>query len=162
MDVPKLIDWKTQLQDKLSEVGNSKEDMIQIINTCDSYLKEMQEIGKWFSDCQQFITQIRGNLGEMYRLRFNSEPIPQSQPVLPGKLFLNNPSNRQQYVREIALAITQVGSEINCESILKELDRRSIELKGSNLNAIIGTIMNGYRSNFKKVEGKRGVFLRIK
>jgi len=38
-------------------------------------------------------------------------------------------------------------------------ERRNIKLIGSNPNAIIGTIMNGFKSNFQK--GKRGEFLRI-
>ena len=65
-------------------------------------------------------------------------------------------------VRDVALSMTKVGDTVSYEGILEELKRRGMKLVANNPNATISTILNGFKPEFSKVEGKRGTFQRQK
>jgi len=60
----------------------------------------------------------------------------------------------------VALSITNPGDDISDEAVLEELQRRGMKIDGFNPTAIISTILNGFKPQFEKIEGKRGVFRR--
>jgi hypothetical protein len=160
MDMPIFKDWKERLQQDLEQTSNKKDDLVKISLICDGYSKEIESLRAWATEQQRFVNGVKAHSDEFYRLRFNSEPVGQSEQkaALPQQTTLNTSESRQQTIRAIALEITKVGAETNCEALLKELERRNIKLEGNNPKAIIATILNGFKSRFEKV-GK-GVFKR--
>ena len=82
--------------------------------------------------------------------------------LLPALAFLlyDTPERRKQTVQEVALAITKPGDNVSDKAIREELKRRGMKLIAGNPTATISTILHGFKSQFTKVEGKRGVFKR--
>jgi hypothetical protein len=160
MNNPALKDWKNLLQQDLERIGNKKDDILKVISICNDYSKEIESVRQWIAGHQRFVDGVMATFDDLYRLRFNSEPVrrPELKMALTQQILLNTPKIRAQEIRKIALATTQIGTETDCVSIQRELERRGMKLEGNNPNAIISTILNGSTSGFKKV-GK-GVFKR--
>jgi hypothetical protein len=58
------------------------------------------------------------------------------------------------------LSVTEPGGEVMDEVILEELRRRGLRIDMPNPTAAISTILNGFKPQFEKVQGKRGIFKR--
>ena len=85
-------------------------------------------------------------------------PRPTEAPI--KEVFLDTPESRKQAIREVALSITELGDEISDEAVLEELKRRGMKIDLINPTATISTILNGFKPQFEKVQGKRGLFRR--
>jgi hypothetical protein len=77
------------------------------------------------------------------------------QEVLP-----DTPESRRRMVRDVALSLTKPGEMIKDKAIVEEIKRQGLKLSAKNPTAMVSTILNGFRVEFEKVEGKRGVFRR--
>jgi hypothetical protein len=97
----------------------------------------------------------------MYFTMFGKQPPPRPTEVQVKEVLLNTPQDRKHAIREAALAITKPGGEVSDEAVLDELKIRGMKVVANNPTAAISTILNGFKSQFKKVEGKRGVFTRL-
>jgi hypothetical protein len=75
-------------------------------------------------------------------------------------VLLDTPERRKQAIREVALSITKPGDDVSDEAVLEELRRRWMRINAPNPTAIISTILRGFKPQFEKVLGKRGVFRR--
>jgi hypothetical protein len=49
---------------------------------------------------------------------------------------------------------------VSDEAVLEELKRRGMKIDASNPTATISTVLHGFKPQFEKVQGKRGVFTR--
>ena len=161
MTIPKLEEWKESLQRDLENVGNKKDDLLKVISLCENYSREIQSVLNWVSDHVTFVDGIKGEYIRLYRIRFGQDPPLQvkEKPTM-NEVLLNTSKARKKAVRDVALAISQPGSEISGKAILEEFTRKAMKLSGSNPNAIIGTILNGFTAEFEKVKGKSGIFKR--
>ena len=59
-----------------------------------------------------------------------------------------------------ALSMTEPGDDVSDEAVLEELKRRGMKIDAANPTATISTILHGFKSQFEKVQGTRGVFKR--
>jgi len=60
----------------------------------------------------------------------------------------------------VALSITKLGDNVSDEAVLEELKHRGIKIDAANPTAVISTILHGFKPQFEKVQGKRGIFRR--
>ena len=97
---------------------------------------------------------------DMYLTRFNKQPQPRPTKTPIPEVLLDTPEIRKQTIREVALSITKPGNELSDEAVLGELKRRGMKIDLVNPTATISTILRGFRPQFEKVQGKRGVFRR--
>jgi hypothetical protein len=157
---PVLKDWNALVQKQLKKAGYSEKDILEIIYLCHDYLSEIQPIGQWLGQQQGFITQMHRTFGEMYFTMFGNQPPPRPTEAPITEVLLDTPEGRKQAIREVALSITEPGSEVSDEAVLEELKRRGMKIDLVNPTATISTILNGYKPQFEKIQGKRGLFKR--
>jgi hypothetical protein len=163
MTIQESKDWKRLLQDKLENTGNKKEDVQSICDICDEYSVEIGSLMRYLSEQDNFVAGIKHQYSVIYNLRFGSTPISHlNEPKKTEPKLLDNRKSRSQVIKEIALEVIKPGQETERNfTLIKELmKKRNLELVGGNPNAIISTILNGYVSEFEKVQGKKGVFKR--
>ena len=75
-------------------------------------------------------------------------------------MILDTPEHRKQAIRDVALSLTKPGDDVSDEAVLEELKRRGMRIEAANPTAAISTILNGFKPEFEKVQGKRGIFKR--
>jgi len=157
---PVLKDWKTLLEEQLNKTAHGEADILKIIYACQDYIGEMQLDSQWLGQQQGFISRIYSNFLDMYSARFGNQPPPRPQQAPIKEILLETPERRKQVIREVALSITKPGDDVSDEAILEELKRRGIKLATSNPTATISTILYGFKPQFEKVQGGRGIFKR--
>jgi hypothetical protein len=158
--IPELKDWRGLLEERLNKVAYTEEDILQILHLCQDYLVEIQPAGQWIGQQQGFINQMQRIFNEMYFTRFNKQPPPRPTEAQIPEILLDTPEIRKQTIREVALSITTPGNEVSDEDVLEELKRLGKKLDLVNPTATIATVLRGFRPQFEKVQGKRGVFRR--
>lgn len=158
--LPVLKDWKGLVENQMQTAGYKEDDILKIAYACEDYIAEIQPAIKWVNDQNSFLQQISGNFRTQYAVRFGKEIPPRPTEMLVSEVPLDTPEHRKQVVREVVLAITKPGDNVSDEMILEELKRRGMKLIAGNPTATISTILHGFKSQFTKVEGKRGVFKR--
>lgn len=159
---PALHRWRDQVEDKIKQGEHEKKDVLEIIWLAQKLLREMEPASRWVSDQYQYLNAIASEYMRIYGIRFGEQPPPQPQKEAVPEILLNIPERRKQVIRDIALSMTKVGDSVSYEGILEELKRRGMKLVANNPNATISTILNGFKAQFSKVEGKRGTFQRQK
>jgi len=159
-ELPKLKDWKSLVEGKLKKTGHTEADMLELLYLCEDYLREIQPIALWIGQQQGFVTQMLRIFTDMYYTRFNKQPPPRPAEAPIVEILLDTPERRKQTVRDIALSITKPGDVVSDEAIYEELKHRAIRLDASNPTATISTILKGFKTQFEKVKGERGVFRR--
>jgi hypothetical protein len=97
---------------------------------------------------------------EMYVTMFGEQPPPRLEEATIAEVLLDTPEPRKQAIRDVALSITNPGDDVCDEAVFEELKRRGMKIDTANPTATISTILNGFKPQFKKVQGKRGVFSR--
>jgi len=157
---PVLKDWKTLVQNHLNNAAYAEADMLKIIHMCQDYLGEIQPIGQWVGQQEGFIRQMHRILSDMYFTMFGKQPPPRPTEAPITEVLLDTPEGRKQAIREVALSITKPGDDVSDEAVFEELKRRGLKIDAFNPTAIISTILNGFKPQFEKVQGKRGVFRR--
>ena len=125
--------------------------------TCQDYLGEIQPIGQWVGQQQGFVRQMHRIFSDMYFTMFGKQPPPRPTEAPITEVLLDTPERRKQAIREVALSI---GDDISDEAVFEELKRRGMKIDAANPTATISTILNGFKPQFEKVQGKRGVFRR--
>jgi hypothetical protein len=158
--LPVLRDWKGLVEDQMKTAGYKEDDILKMAYACEDYIAEIQPTIKWVNVQNNFLQQILGNFRGQYALRFGKEIPPRPTEMLVSEVLLDTPERRKQAVREVALAMTNPGDNISDEAILEELKHRGMKLLADNPTATISTILHGFKSQFSKIEGKRGVFER--
>jgi len=158
--VPILKDWKSLVEGKLKKTGHTEADMLEVLYLCEDYLREIQPIAMWIGQQQGFVTQMTRVFTEMYYTRFNKQPPPRPAEAPIVEIHLDTRERRKQTVRDIALSITKPGDVVSDEAIYEELKHRAIRLDASNPTATISTILKGFKHQFEKVKGERGIFRR--
>jgi len=158
--IPELKDWKGLLEKRLNKVTYTEEDISEVLYLCQDYLVEIQPAGQWVGQQQGFINQMQRIFNDMYFTRFNKQPPPRPSETPIPEVLLDTPEIRKQIIREVALSITKPGNEVSDEAVLAELKQLGKKLDLVNPTATISTILRGFRPQFEKVQGKRGVFRR--
>ena len=157
---PVLKDWKTLVEKQLHKADYAEADILKIMYMCQDFLGEIQPISQWVGQQQAFVTQMHQIFNQMYFTRFGKPPPASPAEVPVTEVLLDTPERRKQAVREVALSITKPGDNVSDEAVLEELKRRGMKTDTSNPTAAISTILNGFKPQFDKVDGKRGVFRR--
>lgn len=160
MKPPVLHDWKRKLEERVESELQTKEGLTEIIHLCEELLEEIEPVTKFLNEQRIFVVNLKELYQKMYDTRFHELPPPRPKKDRGEEVLLDTPEIRKQAVREMALAVTSIGGEITDEDVLKALESESKHLVADNPTATISTILNGYKSHFEKVEGKRGVFKR--
>jgi len=158
--IPELKDWRGLLEKRLNKVTYTEEDILEVLYLCQDYLVEIQPAGQWVGQQQGFINQMQHIFNDMYFTRFNKQPPPRPSETPIPEVLLDTPEIRKQIIREVALSITKPGNEVSDEAVLAELKQLGKKLDLVNPTATISTILRGFRPQFEKVQGKRGVFRR--
>ena len=158
--IPELKDWRGLLEKLLNKVTYTEEDILEVLYLCQDYLVEIQPAGQWVGQQQGFINQMQRIFNDMYFTRFNKQPPPRPSETPIPEVLLDTPEIRKQIIREVALSITKPGNEVSDEAVLAELKQLGKKLDLVNPTATISTILRGFRPQFEKVQGKRGVFRR--
>ena len=159
-ETPVLKDWKTLVEKQLHKVAYAEADILRIMYMCQDYLGEIQPIGQWVGQQQGFVTRMYSIFSEMYVTMFDKQPPPHPEEAPITEVLLDTPEGRKQAIREVALSITKPGDDVSDEAVFEELKRRGMKIDAFNPTATISTILNGFKPQFKKVQGKRGVFSR--
>ncbi len=159
-DTSALKDWRVLLEKRLNKATYTEEDILEILNLCQGFLLEIQPISQWLGQQFSFVTQMQRIFNEMYITRFEKQPPPRSTEMPVKEVLLDSPELRKQAIRQAALSLTKPGNEVSDEAILEELKRRGMKLAANNPTATISTVLRGFKPEFEKVEGKRGVFRR--
>ena len=157
---PALKDWRGLLEKRLNKATYTEEDILEILYLCQDYLVEIQPAGQWLGQQQGFVTQMQHIFNDMYFTRFNKQPPTRSRETPIPEVLLDTTEIRKQTIREVALSITKPGNEVSDEAVLEELKRLGKKIDLVNPTATISTILRGFRPQFEKVQGKRGVFRR--
>jgi hypothetical protein len=160
MEVPKLKNWKKQIEDQLQTVGYGEDDLIKIIHLALDFQEETTKPYIWFSEQIQYLNQIAAEFRGIYITLFKKEPPPRPKKETVNEVILDTPESRKQTIREIAVSLTKPGETVSDETILSELKKRGMRLKADNQTATISTILFGFKAEFEKTE-KRGVYRRI-
>jgi hypothetical protein len=158
--IPELKDWKALLEERLSKTTHSEEDVLGILHLCQDFVLEIQPVGQWLGEQQGFVNQMQRIFNEIYFMRFNKQPPPRPTETPVKEVVLNSPEARKQAIRQVALSITQPGDGVSDEAVLEELKRQGMKIDLANPTATISTVLRGFRPQFEKAEGKRGVFIR--
>lgn len=157
---PQPKDWRGRVENRIKQGDFRKEDMLEIIWLAQDLRNESDIAFRWFSEQGQYLNDIIGEYMRLYSIRFKEQPPPRPQKEASPEILIDTPERRKQVIQEVALAITKPGDEISDETILEELKRRSMRLVANNPTATISTILNGFKHQFEKVQGKRGIFKR--
>ena len=157
---PVLKEWKTLVQEQLNRAAYAEADILEIIYMCQDYIGEIQPIGQWVGQQQGFVTQMHRIFSDMYFTMFGKQPPPRPTEAPITEVLLDTAELRKQAIREVALSITKPGDDVSDEAVLEELKRRGMKIDAANATATISTILNGFKPQFEKVQGKRGVFRR--
>ena len=158
--IPELKNWRSLLEKRLNKVSYTEEDILEVLYLCQDYLVEIQPAGQWVGQQQGFINQMQRIFNDMYFTRFNKQPPPRPSETPIPEVLLDTPEIRKQIIREVALSITKPGNEVSDEAVLAELKQLGKKLDLVNPTATISTILRGFRPQFEKIQGKRGVFRR--
>ena len=159
-DIPALKDWRGLLERRLNKATYTEEDILEILHLCQDYTVEVQPTAQWLGQQQGFINQMQRIFIDLYFTRFNKQPPPRLTETPVKEILLDTAEIRKQTIREVALAIIKPGFEVSDEAVLEELKRRGMKLIANNPTATISTILHGFKPQFEKVQGKRGVFRR--
>ena len=157
---PVLKDWRGLLEKRLNKATYTEEDILEILYLCQDYLVEIQPAVHWLGQQQSFVTQMQRIFNDMYFTRFNKQPPPHPTETPIAEIILDTPEIRKQTIREVALSITEPGNEVSDEAVMEELKRLGKKIDLINPTATISTVLRGFRPQFEKVQGKRGVFRR--
>ena len=157
---PVLKDWKALVEDQLKTTDYDQKNIVKIVHMCQDYIGEIQPIGQWVGQQEGFIKQMNRIFTEMYANMFGEQPPPRPDEATIIEVLLDTPEPRKQAIREVALSITNPGDDVSDETVLEELKRRGMKIDTANPTAIISTILNGFKSQFEKIQGKRGIFRR--
>jgi hypothetical protein len=160
VELPMLKDWKGLLEKQISSVGHGEEDLLKVIRLGEDFSDETRLVGQWFNQQAGYVNMIVSQFSQMYAVRFNKQVPPRLPKESTNEILLDTPEHRKKIVREVALAMTKPGDSTSDEAILEELRRRGMKLVASNPTATIATILHGFKPQFEKVKGKRGVFTR--
>ena len=159
-ETPELKDWKALVEKQLNKAAYTETDILKIMYMCQDYLGEIQPISQWLGQQQGFVGQMHRLFSEMYFTRFGKQPPPHPTEAPITEVLLDTPGSRKQAIREVALSITKPGDNVSDEAVLEELKRRGMKIDAFNPTATISTILNGFKPQFEKVQGKRGLFRR--
>jgi hypothetical protein len=127
---------------------------------CEDHLSEIQPMMQWLGQQQGYANTVGRIFNEMYYTMFGKQPPARPKEAPIPEVLLDTPDNRKQAIRNVALAITKPGEEVSDERVLEELKRRGMKINMFNPTAAISTVLNGFKPQFKKMEGKRGLFIR--
>ncbi|NQT74466.1 MAG: hypothetical protein HQ553_17140 [Chloroflexi bacterium] len=162
MSKPDLREWKDDLEKLIREKGNSKDDLIEIIHSCEKIFESIIPANNFINEQRAFVFRIQDEYKKLYQIRFGEEA-----PELPQEnrdesiVVLGTPDLRKQSVREIAISITQPGEVVFDKDILEALKNQGRQLDTRNPTATISTILNGFKSDFTKVDEGMGAFRRL-
>jgi hypothetical protein len=159
-EIQELRDWRDVLEKRLKKADYSEKELLEIIYQCQDFMAEIQPISIWIGQQQGFIAQMQRIFNEMYLARFGRQPLPRPTVTPLREVLLENTERRKEAIRQVALAITEPGKEVSDEIILEELKRRGMIMKLPNPTAAISTVLRGFKPQFEKIEGKRGVYIR--
>ena len=159
-ELPVLKDWKVLIEKHLNKAAYAEADILKILYMCQDYLGEIQPIGQWVGQQQGFVTRMYSIFSDMYATMFGKQPPPRPSEAPITEVLLDTPEGRKQAIREVALSITKPGEDVSDEAVFEELKRRGLKIDAFNPTATISTILNGFKPQFEKVLGKRGVFRR--
>ena len=156
--LPVLKDWRSLLEKQLSKAAYTEADILGLLHTCQDYVGEIQPISQWIGGQLGFISQMAANFSNVYVTMYDKQPPPRPTEEPIKEVLLDTPEARKRAIREAALAIAQPGGEVSDESVLGELQRRSFKIIATNPTAAISTVLVGFKTDFDKVQGKRGIF----
>jgi hypothetical protein len=159
-DTPLLKDWKMLIEKQLNKATYTEAEIIKLMYQCQDYLSDIQPINQWIGQQHSFVSQMYHIFSEMYLTRFGKQPPPRPTERPVSEVLLDSPESRKQAIREAAISITEPGSDVSDEAVLEELKRRGMKINTFNPTATISTVLRGFKPQFEKVQGKRGIFKR--
>ena len=159
MEIPKLEDWKSDIQDRVVTKGQTQEDILEIIQLCEVVHEKMEPASAFIRDQQNIVVGMLNEFKRHYVARFGEEPPRRQQSILT-LLELDSTETRRKRIRSAALSITDPGHTVTDRQVLGKLETQGFKLIAENPTATISSVLNGFKSEFEKVSGKRGVFKR--
>ena len=160
MGFPVLKDWRGDLDKQIRGKGQSQQDLLAVIHICQELLENMQPAANFIQEQRSDIATWLSRYQELYMARFKEQPPPRPSEELPDHMVLDTPQKRKQAIRQAALTMTEPGMAVGDKDVWKFLQEEGMLLVANNPTAAISTILNGFKSEFQKVDGKRGVFQR--
>ena len=160
MVFPDLKDWRATLEKRISNLGQSQEDLLLVVHTCEELLQNMQPAATFIDKQKADISTWLSRYQELYFARFNERPPSRPIEDIAEHLLLDTPEKRKSAVRETAIALAEPGMEVGDKDVRNALAEKGMRLVANNPAAAISTILNGYVSEFQKVTGKSGIFER--
>jgi hypothetical protein len=160
-NTPALRDWKALIEKQLNKTTYTEEDILKVLYLCQDFLNEIQPAAQWLGQQQGFVNQMQRIFNDMYYTRFNKQPPSRPTEIPIQEVILDSTEIRKKTIRETALSLTKPGNEVSDELVLEELKRRGMKIDLVNPTATISTILRGFKPQFEKVQGKRGVFRRL-
>ena len=157
---PVSQDWKALLEEQFKTTGYDEKDVLKIAHMCQDFTEEIQPVNQWVGEQLAFVTKIYRIFSEMYATRFGEQLPPRPKEATITEVLLDTPERRKQEIREVALSLTKPGDDVSDEAVLAELKLRGMKIDTYNPTATISTILHGFKSQFEKIQGKRGVFKR--
>ncbi len=160
MSVPPLKHWQTSLETQINSMGQSEIELLAIISLCEETLREIEPSYVFIRDQRQSTQELVNQFRRLYLTRFKKEaPVVPAEALL-DEMVLDSPESRKVAVIKAALDLADPGEEISDQDVLNMLKAEGKRFVADKPTSVVSTILNGFKSEFEKVEGKRGVFKR--
>ena len=155
MTLPDMRDWTAEAEQAIQNWPHTAEGIAEVIRIYEEALHEMQPAFQFIDQQQRDLLGLMEAYRRLYQVRFHADPPPPSTG-----LHLDTPEKRIQAIRTAALTVAQPGQQLTVESVFKALTFAGQRLIAENPMATIATVLNGFKSDFEKVPGPRGIFKR--
>ncbi len=163
-EVPVLKDWKGELTDEFEKASHKKEDLQKVISLGESFIEDIKPAEEWVRIHSQYVSlmtaQLRNLYATVYGESYNPRPRIVSLKTDSAIEELTTSEQRKKVVREVALDKTLPGMEISDKDILAEIEKQNYKFVSDNPSATVSTIMSGFKAEFEKVIGKKGIYKR--
>ena len=160
MEFPTLRDWLGDLDKRIRGKGQSKEDLVEIIHSCEELMQELAPVHKFIQGHRTSIAQWMAQYQQLYITRFGEQPPTRPAEAVPEHLRLDTAAKRKKAVRDFSVRLAEPGNEVTDKEVLEIIEQEGMRFVASNPTATISTILYGFSSEFEKLEGKRGAFKR--
>jgi len=155
-----IKNWKEILEQTIRGKTQSPEGILEVIYLCEDIYRDIEPTFAYISDQRSLVDGWLKEYRRLYIIRTGEEPPSRPEVATDPRTILDTPQARKIAVREISLALTPPGEEITDKKILDTIRIQGNDLAMENPAATISSIMNGFKLEFDKVEGKRGTFKR--
>lgn len=159
-EIPPLKDWQRKLEGEINNSNQGEVGILSIIRLCEQTYYAMEPAYIYVRDQRETVNQWLDEYRRLYFIRFKKNaPVLDRKESLSEEV-LDSPTRRRTEVRSVVLELAAPGEEITDQAVLDELRMKGKRFIANNPKATVSTILFGFKSEFEKVEGKRGTFRR--